>query len=77
MHITLVCKAELAGVTVKQEYPFIFSSQYKADDGTDGYIVEDDGSLHWLTLPSNCHTRPAGSWKASDYFTEVVTDPEN
>lgn len=75
MRVTLVCKAETPCCTIRQEYPFIFDGSYR--DDTDGYIVEDDGNLHWLTLPSNCHRRPEGSWKASDYFTEVVHDPEN
>jgi len=75
MRVTLVCKKELDGVTLRQEYPFVFDSSY--DDGTDGYIIEDDKGMHWLTLPSNCHKRPEGSWKSSDYFAEVVHDPEH
>lgn len=74
MQVTLVCKKRCDGVTVKKEYPFTF--EVRAARNIDGFIVEDDGCKHYITLPSNCHKLSADTWKSSDYFSEVVTDPE-
>jgi hypothetical protein len=74
LKVSLVCKKELDGVTVKRDYPFIFDTTHS---DTDGYIVMDEGMEHWMELPSNSHRIPDGEWKSSDYFSEVVTDPES
>lgn len=74
MQVTLVCKKEKDNVTLRKEYPFHFDSYMSR---CDGYIVEDDGEPHWMELPSNSHRFSEGEWKSSEYFSEVVTDPEH
>lgn len=74
MRVTLVCKAETQWHTVGKEYQFEFADHQGC---TDGYVICDDGDRHWMMLPSNCHRYPDTTWRSSDYFTEVVHDPEN
>lgn len=76
MQVILVCKKEKDNVTLRKEYVFHFGS-YEPRPECDGYIVEDDGSPHWMELPSNSHRFKDDEWKSSDYFSEVVIDPVN
>lgn len=76
MRVTLVCKKDYGEATAGKEYPFYFDTTY-AQEGCDGYIIEDDGCEHWLLLPSNNHRCPEIPWKSAEYFTEIVHDPEN
>lgn len=74
MQVILVCKKDLDETTVRKDYPFHFDS---LDPECDGYIIQDDGLQHWMELPSNSHRFADGEWKSSDYFSEVVIDPQN
>ncbi|MNC27647.1 hypothetical protein D3C75_758240 [compost metagenome] len=74
MQVILVCKKEKDNVTLRKEYPFVFDSEVH---DCDGYIIEDNFHQHWMELPSNSHRFGNDEWKSSEYFAEVVIDPEN
>jgi hypothetical protein len=74
MQVHLVCKKELDHVTLRNEYPFHFDPKF---GDCDGYIYDDRGWEHWMELPSNSNRYGNDHWKSSEYFAEVVIDPEH
>ena len=80
MKVSLVCTkvydSPSCGVvnTLGNEYEFHFDSSMV---DCDGYIVDDIGHQWFMELPSNSHRYPDEPWKASNYFVEVVEDPQN